>query len=438
MIADLRLFWWTYLVEIKSLKGWLYNKNKVNDLSKVITPPNDVINKEEKQELEQNDYNFANLILPDGNGDKYENAAKLLKKWQEQDILIQDNEENIYAYSESYSIDGKEFSRIGFISLIRLEDMGKGVLPHEKVLEKDIKDRVALISTTKADFGIPFVLYDDKEKVTDSIIKQAIAGKEPYIDFVDQQAVNHKLWKISDNDVIDKIKNEMQKYQCIIADGHHRYTSELKVREMLSDNEGAKYGLLCFVNSFNEGMVILPTNRVVFDLENVNVDDFLNKINEYFDVEEIAKEDLVKKMEEVEVLIDKSQNLKNHVFGVYCNLNKKAYLLKLKDNEVLKQYFPDKTDIYQKLDVNIIHKVIVRDILGITEEQQTNREHIDFIKGNQETMEKMKDGNIQFAFFINPPLMREVFLMSRAGEVMPQKSTYFFPKVFSGLVVYKF
>jgi uncharacterized protein (DUF1015 family) len=427
------------MVSIKAFRGITYNKDKVKDFSKVITPPNDVISKEGKESFKnKSPYNFVNLILPGEEGNKFEIAAELLQKWQQEGVLSQDEKETIYIYSESYLVDGKEVGRIGFISLIELEDLGKGVLPHEKILEKDLKNRISLISTTKAHFGIPFVLYDDKEKIIDALIASEISGKEPYMEFIDGSSVTHKLWKTSGQEFIDKVQGEMNKYQCIIADGHHRYTSALKVKEALGIDE-AGYAPICFVNSFNEGMVILPTNRVVFGLENVDMNSFIDKLKEYFEIEEIKDvSELVDKVSGTEILIDKETNLKNHVFGVYSNLDKKSYFLRLKDSNVLDSILPNDTDIYKKLDVNILHKIIIEKILGIFEEKQTNRENIDFVKGNKETVKRMEDHEMQFAFFVNPPLMREVFLTARANETMPQKSTYFYPKVFSGLVVYKF
>lgn len=428
------------MVKIKALNGLTYSKGKINDFSKVITPPNDVISKEEKEEFKnKSKYNFVNLILPNGNGDKYKNAFNLFNEWQQKNILETDKEKTVYIYSHSYSANGKTFNRLGFIALLKLEGLGKGVLPHEKSSEKELKDRVALISTTKADFGIPFLLYDDRAKITDELIKAEIEGKEPYMDFIDGQEVNHKLWKTTDSGFFKKLSVEMEKHQCIIADGHHRYISELRVWGMLKNIKDAEYGLMCFVNSFNSGMVILPTNRIVFGLKNSDISTFLEQLKKYFEVEEIKNiEDVTKKVESTEIMIDKKINLKNHVIGVYSNINKKGYFLKLKNNDILDKFFPDKTNIYRKLDVNILHKIIIEEILGVPEEQQRTREYVDFIKGNEETIEKMKDESIQFAFFINPPLMREVFLTARANETMPMKSTYFFPKVFSGLVTYKF
>lgn len=425
------------MVEIKPFRAWLYNKDKIDDFSKVITPPNDVISEEEREQLRSNEYSFVKLILPEGDGDKYGNSVDLFRKWKEEGVFVKDENECIYVYRESYSMSGKDFSRIGFIALMKLEEFGKGMLPHEKVLDKDLKDRVDLISATKANFGVPFVIYDDRENVTDAMVKGAVEGKEPYLDFTDDKGVKHTLWKVCDSSFIENVISQLKNYQCIIADGHHRYMSNLYVRDMLK-TEGSNYSALCFVNSFNEGIVILPTNRIVFGLEDIDVEAFLAKLGEYFDIEEVGKYELINKMASVQVMIDKKINLKNHVLGVYCNINKKAYFLTLKDNEILKDILPDKTDIYRKLDINILHKIVIEGMLRITEEQQKRREHIDFIKGNDETLERIKDENVQFAFFVKPPLMREVFLIARAWETTPQKTTCFYPKVCSGLVVYDF
>ena len=425
------------MAQIRGFKGWLYNKEKIKDFSKVITPPNDVISEKERIEFAKDKFNFVHLILPQGDGDKYENASKLFKRWKEEGILVRDKDDTIYVYSQSFSFMGKEFSRLGFIALMKLEELGKGMLAHEKVLEKDLNDRISLISTTRSNLEIPFILYDDRQKVIDEVIKNSIRDKHPHIKFTDHKGVTHILWKVTDLQVCNKLSDEMAKYQCVIADGHHRYTSNLKVREMLK-SEGANFTLLCFINSFNEGTLIMPTNRVIFGLDDPDINEILNKLKRNFEIEEVGKDQLIRKIDAVEVMIDKTINLKNHVFGVYCNLNKKAYFLTLRNNAVLEHRLADKTDIYRKLDITILHKLIIEDILGITEEQQKRREHIDFVRGNEETWQTIEENDLQFAFFVKPPLMREVFLIARAGETTPQKTTCFYPKVFSGLVVYDF
>ncbi len=426
------------MVEIFPLNGWTYDREFVNDFSRVITPPNDVISAEKKEELKKkSELNFVRIILPDGNSHKYENAAKLLEKWASEGILAKDGKKAIYIYSQTCSINGRDVRRTGFISLLRLEDFDGGVLPHEKVMEKDLQDRISLTCAVKADVEIPFLLYDDKERKIDSMVESEINGRVPYIDFSDDEKVRHQLWKAANEGFIQKIQEGMGKHKCIIADGHHRYASELKAQGMLRI-PGADYGLMCFVNSFNEGTVILPTNRVVFGLKDLDMLLILKELGKNFVVEEVNDVNkLAERVRTAEIMINREMNLKNHIFGMYSNQNKKGYLLKLKDDNILKGAFPDSTDVYLKLDINILHKVIIEGILGIGEEMQKRRMNIDFVKGDEETIRKLNRGEVQLAFFVNPPLLREVFLAAKAGEIMPQKSTYFYPKVFSGLVIYR-
>ena len=136
-------------------------------------------------------------------------------------------------------------------------------------------------------------------------------------------------------------------------------------------------------------------------------------------------------------MLDKTTNLKNHVFGMYCYLNKKPYFLKLKNNDILDEYYPKDTDVYKKLDINILHKIVFENVLGISEDDQYRGTNIEYTKGSKRALHKLEDKKYQFAFFLNAPLMREIFLTARANETMPQKSTYFYPKVYSGLVINK-
>ena len=422
------------MVEIKPFKGLRYNKEKISDFSSVITPPYDVISKKEKQEFSNlSEHNVVNLLL-----EEHEQAAKNLKDWQEKGILKKDDQDSIYIYSQTFAVNGKEFTRTGFISLLKLEELGAGVLPHEKTLDKPFQDRLDLLEKAKANFGCIFMLYDDRQKIIGQLTKEKISSKEPDMDFKDSFNIKHKLWRLSDEDFITKLKKEMQQYQCVIADGHHRYKSTLKFRDLHPALESAKYIMCCFINSFNEGLFVLPIDRFVFNLKDPNTEEILTKLKEFFDIEEAEDaEKLIKKIDETQTMIDKTVNLKNHVFGMYSYSNKKSYFLKLKDNKVLDSYYPDKSDIYKKLDINILHKLIFQNIFGITKEDQAKGTNIKYTKSPKRALEKLKDDKYQFAFFIKPPLMREIFLTARENETMPQKATYFYPKVYSGLVINK-
>ncbi|MBU1704951.1 MAG: DUF1015 domain-containing protein, partial [Nanoarchaeota archaeon] len=175
------------MVEIKPLRGYTYNPEKVKDFSKVITPPNDVISEKEKAHLSKNEYSFVKLDKPES----YAKAKDLFERWQDDEVLKQDTKETIYIYSQSYLLEERSYTRTGFICLLHLEELGKGVLPHEKIIEQDLKDRMELIRAVNADFGVPFLLYGDKKQETDYLIQTRIHGKRPFLEFRDQNQVTH-------------------------------------------------------------------------------------------------------------------------------------------------------------------------------------------------------------------------------------------------------
>jgi len=422
------------MVEIKPFKGLRYNKEKIKDFSLVITPPYDVISEKEREEFSRlSEYNAVNLIL-----EEHAKAAKNLKEWQAKKVLNQEIQDSIYIYSQTFMHDAKEFIRVGFVSLIKLEELGKGVLPHEKTLEKPFQDRLGLLEKTRANFGFVFMLYDDRQKIIDEMVKCQIKGKLPDMDFEDKFKIRHKLWKASGKNFINALQKEMAQHQCVIADGHHRYKSALRFKELHPELEAAKYTMCCFINSFNEGLFVLPIDRFVFGLKSPDAKEILKKLKISFEIWEMQNaNELIKKLDETRVMLDKTINLKNHVFGMYSYKNKKSYFLKLKNNKILDAYYKGKTDVYKKLDINILHKIIFQDILGITEEGQSKENCIEYTKGPKRALDKLKEDNYQLAFFIKPPLMREIFLTARSNETMPQKSTYFYPKVYSGVVINK-
>ncbi len=425
------------MVSIKPFRGYRYS-NKIKDLNDVIVPPYDVISERERiNYYNRSEYNFTRLILQKEKNN-YNKVSKMLNDWIDKGILIRDKEEAIYIYSSTYLHHGKKCTRIGFISSLKLEELGQGILPHEKTMNKPFKDRLNLIEATKANLGQVFLIYDDREKKIDNFLNKIIESKKEEFSFLDNEKVVHKLWKIIDKEEIDFICKQMQKHQCIIADGHHRYKVSLEYAKRHPDIESAKYRMATFVNSFQDDLTIYPVNRLIYNLEIKNLDEIFQKISEYFEIKEQKSIDkMIDKLKATPVMLDKNQNLKNHVFGMYCNINRKSYFLKLKDRSILDKYYKKKSDIYKKLDLNILHKIIFKKILKISKKDQYKGQKIDFVKGITETKERLKDQKYQFGFFVNAILMREIFLLSRSNETMPQKSTYFYPKIFSGTVVRK-
>ncbi len=431
------------MVKIKPFRGYHYNREKVGDFSQVITPPYDVITPEaEKQYFKRSPYNFVQVDLPKAEGayTSYENASRILQEWMKEEVLIQDPEPALYVYAHTYANDAKngaKITRFGFVSLFDLAP-GNDVFAHEQTLQKPFEDRLHLLEATRAYFGLIFLLYDDHERIIDQILAKQICGRDPIIQFRDEDGVIHQVWNVSDPTSIEKITTEMEKYSCVIADGHHRFkVSRQYYKECLEQNrdpESARWPMMCFVNSFHEGLIIRPTNRVLFSVQ--VPDDLVHRLNRKFDVtEEKDIATAIRKVRTTQVMIDESRNLKNHVIAMYDNVKKKGYLLRLRDPAALKS---EHSDVYTKTDVNVLHSLIFQDILGISPEDQAKGTKVAYVKDDNATLALMQQDpkKYHFGFFINPPLMREVFITARSGETMPQKSTYFYPKLYSGVVIH--
>lgn len=424
------------MVTIKPFKGIRYNVDKIDDMSTVICPPYDVISPALQKDLyARSPYNGVRLVFGENEtGQRYETAAKHLKEWQESETLVRDGQESLYVYSQRFTLDDTQYDRTGIIALLKLVDFGDGLHPHEKTLKGPLVDRMKLAEATQAQFGQIFVIYDDRKLSIDEIMNEK-KREEPLFETDTEDGLNHRLWRIDAPEVVTAITGQLQECNLVIADGHHRYTTALRYGQEHPDNPAAGYQMMTFVNSFSEGMIILPTNRLLHGLENVDVPEALSKMSQYFDIEEMERDALIKVLGETPIMVDKAQNLKNHLFGLHCTLTKTSYLLKLKDRTIMDQFTPDETDIYKKLDVNVVHRLIIEEVFGITEKMQREAGMITYVKGNEDTFRQLENPKNQFGLFVRPPLMREVFLTALAGETMPQKATYFYPKIWSGLVI---
>ena len=279
-------------MEIKAFKAYRFNSDVVGDNGKCIAPPYDVINPAQQKKLyEQNPYNIVRVILgkqePTDNGqnNQYSRAAEYLKEWFKKNALKQDEKETIYAYVQSFVIGGKENKRSGFISLGKLAQFGSGVQPHEKTLDGPKAARLKLTQATAAQFELVFMLYDDPQQVADKIIAKAAAGKKAVIEFTDDDGVQHKLFSIDSPQDVALIVKMMAQKEGLIADGHHRYETALNYYA-LTKNPAAQWLMIAFVNMHNEGLVVLPTHRLVGNLASFNIDELIKKLQTNFKVTE--------------------------------------------------------------------------------------------------------------------------------------------------------
>jgi len=435
-------------MQVGPFKAFRFDAGVVGDVGSCIAPPYDVINISQQEQLyKKNRHNLVRIIKgqikasDDDENNQYTRAADYLAGWIEEGALKQDSDDTIYAYTQEFEVAGVRYHRSSFIALAKLEDFGDVVKPHEQVLHKPMVDRLNLKRATSADFGLVFMLYDDEKKLADRIIEQA-AGQPPLTDFVDEQDVRHRLFAISDKQEIEQIVKMMSRKSCIIADGHHRYTTGLTYSKENS-NPAAKYQMLAFANMHQGGLIILATHRLVGNLDNFSMKKLIEQLGEKFRITRFefnsaqtkkrAKQDMLERMRAEH---DKDES----AFGIY-GPDKAFYVAVLEDKRTMDSVVPDMSLAWKTLDVSILHKLILEELLGIDQERLAEGENLQYVKGTPnaitDSIAQVDAGQKQAAFFMNPVKMQQLKMVTEAGERMPQKSTYFYPKVYTGLTINK-
>ena len=441
------------MAKIFPFRGIYYNKKTIKKLSLVMSPPYDVISQAQRDRLyELHHFNVIRLILGKefpGDSDvnnKYLRAAKFFDGWLRHGVFTQDIEPYIYIYEQKYKYGKKIYLRRGFISLLRLEDFDRGkVYPHEHTLPKPKSDRSELIRTCAANFDCVFSLFSDEKGKIEKAMRPFI-GRKPFIELVDSDKIRHRVWRIDKKGAIKKIINEMGDLSVFIADGHHRYEAALKFRDEMKDKyqkfTGEEYYnhiMMYFTPIQGKGLTILPIHRLIRNIPSLDTLRFEDALSQYFDVEIFefssrsepkARKKLFSKME--------SLGEKAHVFGMYIKGENKYYLLTLKDEKMMdKIVSEEKPKEWKRLDVTIVHSLIIDKILGIGTEKVESEDHVSFTNNADEAIGAVAKGENQLAIFLNPTKVEDVIAIASAKEKMPQKSTFFYPKLLTGLLMNK-
>ena len=377
----------------------------------MVTQPYDKISPEMRARyLALSPFNLVRLILGerfDSDSEThnvYTRATGFLKDWIERGVLVRDSEPCLFAYFQDFSVPdtGERLSRSGFIGLGAVEDYSAGVVHrHEQTLSGPKKDRLELLRHTHAHFGQIFMLYPDPERQVDRLLAEA-AQAEPTMAVTDEYGAEHRLWKIADPAKVDTIRKLMADKKLLIADGHHRYETALAYR----DETGTSEVMMTFVNMYSPGLKILATHRLVSGLANFDASAFLKRAGDAFTIEQVAQ------LQEVPA------------GAISAAIGEKLYLLREKKPS-------------GKLDVPVLHELILRDVLGITEEAVRAEQNLRYVRGLDKAIEAARRGEAQVAFLLRPTAIEDVARISFSGGVMPQKSTDFYPKLLSGLTIYK-
>lgn len=440
------------MANILPFRGIFYNREKIKELSRVLAPPYDIISGEAQERYYQmSPYNVIRLILekkfPGDNetNNRYTRSAQFFHKWLEEEILIRDDSPAIYLLEQEYELrsdifgkvetptdKGKIAKRRGFIALTQLEDFSKGIVrPHEGTMAEPKRDRLNLIRACRANFSQIFTTYEDPENRVDRLWEEK-RKKAPVIDLINGENIKHRLWRIDDQKSLNWIVEGMSDKKLFIADGHHRYESALEYRNELRKSnphhtakEDYNYVMSYFVNMKNGRLNILPTHRAIRNFEGFDGKRLIVEAEKYFDVRILT--DLKQLLAEL-----KNEKAK-HKIGMYMGGNE-FYLLILKDEGIIKGLIKGRAEIFCQLDVVILHTLIIEKVLKISPESQ---ESITYSEKINEMVTKVRDGSHCVAFFLRPVKVSEFKAIVEAREIMPKKSTFFYPKLLSGLVINK-
>lgn len=435
-------------MQIRPFEAFRFDEAVVGDVGDCIAPPYDVISDAQQEQLyKKSKHNIVRIIKgkttasDNGENNQYTRAADYLNNWIEQGALKEDSTETIYAYVQDFELAGTQFQRFSFIALAKLEEFGKAVRPHEQIFDKPMLDRLNLKRATTAGFGLVLMLYEDEQRIAEKIIKQAVTT-ESLIDFIDEQNVRHRLFTITVKEDIEQISKMMNDKSCIIADGHHRYMTALTYYKE-SGNTTAEYQMLAFANIFQKGLIVLATHRLVGNLENFRYEKLITELKENFELTELQFNSPQTKLDARQKMLAQMKSEHNNdknAFGIYCS-NNAFYVAVLRDIQAMDPVMPDMSPAWKTLDVSILHKLILEKLLDIDEERLAKGENLQYVKDTPnaiyESISQVDAGRKQVVFFMNPIKIQQLKMVTDAGERMPQKSTYFYPKVYTGLTIQK-
>ena len=420
---------------VKPFAAIRFSEEKAGKIETLACPPYDIVSEKEREALiEKNEYNMIKLELPKGEN-PYRDAADTFKLWQEKGIMKQDMEEGLYIYEEeflSYVDKGEKKILRGFIARVRVEDFKNGVvLPHEETLSKAKEDRFNLMKATNCNFSQIYSLYIDEEKVTDKKLDNICESTSPRYEFSDG-FVTHRLWVINDELMIASICDDFDDRKLYIADGHHRYETAINYRNYCRENNiyapDSGYVMMMLVNMSHEGLVVHPTHRVVRDLINFDGKKLVNDCKEFFSAEEIEGTENIEK-----ALKEKYEE--NKCAFAFFEGGESFTLLTLKDRSIMDSVLPEKSLASRNLDVSVLHNLILEKFLGIDKENMANGKNLTYTRSTEEAIDSVIKGKANCSFILNPTRVKEIGEVASANEKMPQKSTYFYPKIITGLVI---
>ena len=413
------------MAEIKPFRALRYTA-KAGDIANNVCPPYDIVDDAMYKKLcERSGYNFIRLERVEGE-DGYARSAALLKELTEKGVLKKDKKPGYYIYEEEFVYENKTYVFDGLVCLCRTYDYSENVVkPHEETLSKAKQDRFELMKATFCNFSSVYSLYEDKRGYIKNITDVFRADTKPLYDFTDDDGIKQRLWKIEDGVVCAAISGFFEPKQLFIADGHHRFETAGNFNRYCKENGidcDSGYIMMTLVDMESKGLVVLPTHRVLVNME-LDVDDLLRKAGEYFEITDIPENENIK-----DLLASRAER---HAFAMVTKGGARRLL-------VLKEAVDVGASAVSGLDVSVLHDLLLEKILKIDRENLKNQKNLVYTRDISKAVEMVENGSSPAAFILNPTKVEQIRAVASEGGKMPQKSTYFYPKLIAGLTVNQF
>ncbi len=422
------------MADVVTLQALHYDLSVVGSLADVVAPPYDVVDAAQRAELAaRSPYNVVAVDLPqiepggEGEGaqrDPYEVAGELFEAWQLQGALVRDREPAVWAHTQEYTgPDGRQQTRRGFFCRVRIEEYGPGrVRPHERTHPGPREDRLRLTRATRANMSPIFSLYSDPTRAAWHAL-EPFTAEDPWGEATDAEGTVHRLWRVADRRAIATVQAATRHSELLIADGHHRYETARAYAEEIGGEGEHRYVLMCLVALEDPGLTVFPTHRLVKGLDDARREALRDALQRDFEISEVPLEELAPPPGSGPLQL-----------GYIDSHHQRPLRLTLKDQGIADAVLPGRSAAYRELDTGVLEALLLKGPLGLSDEDISHLHDFRYARDTQQALELVQSGEYDLAFLMRPTPVAQVRDVAAAGENMPPKSTFFFPKLLTGLL----
>jgi uncharacterized protein (DUF1015 family) len=408
------------VAHVEPFRALHYDRDRTGGLQAVVAPPYDVIDAEQRAALlAQSPHNVVEIDLPVADGDPYAHAAEVFAAWQRDGVLVRDDAPALWALAQDYTgPDGQRRTRHGFFARVKVEDYGPGrIRPHERTHPGPKEDRLRLTRATRANLSPIFSLYDDPAGAAWGALAPHLQDA-PWAEVTDGDGTTHRLWRVADPGAAEAVAAALAPAELLIADGHHRY----ETARVYHQEGGAGHVLMCLVALQDPGLTVFPTHRLLTDLDDGRRESLRATIQRDFDISPVDADEL-----------EPSGDGRVRM-GYLDAYHRRPLMLTLRDQGIADAALPDKPEPYRRLDTAVLEALVLQGALGMSEDDISHLHGLDYARDLAQARERVESGAAEAAFFMGATPVQRVRDVAATGESMPPKSTYFFPKVLTGMV----